>query len=1811
MHNNFPVWPFLLGALFFMVSCSDSGSEFKVLPSEASAYIAEYTSGIISAQSEVIVVLTEDLGAGIVPGTPLEEAVFTFDPEIKGRTVWKSSRSLAFIPDRLASGQQYDAAFHLGKLREVPAAIKTVAFSFQVIEQAFTLHSYRLEPYSNADFTWNKLYLTLRSTDVATLGEVEGMGLDGIDRPFEWEVDATGRLFTGVLDSVMRMEEPRVFQWTEGDALRDSLVIPSIRDFRLLDQTPVQLPNQRLTLTFSSPIAADQPWLGMFQLGGVDVEEVEIDGPRVTLIPEEPLIGLAEFRVAQGLRNARGELLPTDVVGEVEFTAEKPAVRFASSGNIVAGSGEAVVPISVVNLKAVDVRVYQVYEGNMLQFFQSNDLDEGGKLRSVARPVAERRVELGMESEGKWAHYGLDLDQIIRREPGAIYRLELHFRPSYSLYPCTADIADPAPFAPNPDQFGPYYSEPWSVPGYTYSERDNPCHVSYYTPGRKATKNVLISDVGLVVKSGGDTWHAYVSDLPSGQATSGAEVTFFNYQGQPMGSARSTAQGKASVALDGTPFMAVATVGRQKAYVKLERGASLSVSAFDVGGEHVEDGVQAMLYAERGIWHPGDSIHLDAILDDRPNPLPADHPLVLNVFSPQGQLVLRKVHLRGRQTLFNLGFAVAADAPTGTYRAELVIGSKTFTKSLPVESVQPNRLDVQLEPLTDRLEMEGTSTQAVLHGEWLTGARAQGLRYEVKGGLYRDAQAFGERWGAYQFFDPLRNVATLSDDVLAEGFLDAQGDALVKVELGDLSQQPGPLVFKSYVRMYEPSGRFSIAAKALPLSPHRAYVGMKLPEPGEAGWLNTDEVHEIGLVRLNAAGKPEAGRVRVEVYKVDWDWWYSAQNGRSTYLSSDSKRLLSAHEQLLTGGVGSVEVEVDDADWGRILVVVQDVDGTHQATQTAYFDWDYHRDRSDRSDEGGNPGVVAIELDRDRYEVGEQVTLRVPSAAGGRLLLSLENGREQVADHILATTPGETTVTFTVTADMSPTLYAHALIVQPYAGRSNDRPIRLYGIAPIAVIDPGRTLDIAVTAPESVKPHAPLPIRITERSGKPMEYTLAVVDEGLLGLTNFSTPDPHAHFSKRQALGVRTWDVYEWVMNAFGGRLERVLAVGGDAALLKEQEEHADRFESVVEHLGPFTLAAGATAEHTLPIGNYIGNVRVMVVGANADRASGSAEANVRVKQDLMVQLTAPRQLAPEETVELPVTVFAMKPGLGRVQIRLQSNDLITFDTPTATLEFDEEGQQTAYFHGVVKRAVGAAEITVDASAGALRSTDSERLNVRYPIGRQQQVVRAEVGSAPWQHAVEPFGIAASHEAVLQLSRLPSMNLAERLDYLLNYPHGCLEQVVSKGLVQLQLGDWMDLTAEEARSAQDHVVAALNAVQMRQLPSGGFRYWPSNRAPHPWASTYAGQFLVAAEAAGYALPPGVLNGYVAYERKEARRWAFVEGSSEEMQAYRLYVLARAQQPELGAMTRLMNRRDLSNEARFLLAAAYAAAGEQRVAQEVMQPCVAPDRTQHWRHATFGSRVRDLAMWVMALDQTGQPEAARQLARELAERLGDGWCSTQDIAFSLHVLSQIFEPAAQQALEAEVVIDGVPQVHVTSLPVLEIPVPSGAQVEVRNRSTGPLFADVFATAIPRYGEEVVRAEGLLLDVSYFDANGLPATLSALTVGTSAKVQVRVKRTQAGGSPARMAVRIPLADGWEVTNTRLSGAAGNAGVEAEDFRDDEVRTYFDLAYGETRVLEYELIATYPGRFYLPGVYVEAMYDGGMQAAQAGQWVTVSAR
>ena len=257
----------------------------------------------------------------------------------------------------------------------------------------------------------------------------------------------------------------------------------------------------------------------------------------------------------------------------------------------------------------------------------------------------------------------------------------------------------------------------------------------------------------------------------------------------------------------------------------------------------------------------------------------------------------------------------------------------------------------------------------------------------------------------------------------------------------------------------------------------------------------------------------------------------------------------------------------------------------------------------------------------------------------------------------------------------------------PLSQTLNDRPIRMYGVLPIDVEDPETVLQPNIAMADELKPEQEFTVEVSEANNEPMAYTLAIVDEGLLGLTNFKTPDPHGSLYAREALGVKTWDLYDYVLGAYGGELNRVLSIGGDEDLNAPSErKNANRFQPVVLHAGPFYLKKGK-AKHTFRMPNYVGQVRVMLVAANEDAAYGNAQKIVPVKKPLMAIATLPRVLGPGETLRLPVSIFAMDKKVQNVDVLLnESTGLVNITGgKTKQLRFANPGEDLAYdFTGAI-----------------------------------------------------------------------------------------------------------------------------------------------------------------------------------------------------------------------------------------------------------------------------------------------------------------------------------------------------------------------------------------------------------------------------------------------------------------------------------------------------------------------------------------------
>ena len=962
----------------------------------------------------------------------------------------------------------------------------------------------------------------------------------------------------------------------------------------------------------------------------------------------------------------------------------------------------------------------------------------------------------------------------------------------------------------------------------------------------------------------------------------------------------------------------------------------------------------------------------------------------------------------------------------------------------------------------------------------------------------------------------------------------------------------------------------------------------------------------------------------MKVYKVYWYWWWdSNSSGLANYVSDSYNKPVKTFTVRTDGdGRGTFQLSFPDKEWGTYFISVKDKESKHSTGVMSYFDWPYNEGRRN-TDGSESATMLSFKTDKDSYTPGEKMVVTFPSTKGSRAIISIENGVRVLSLTEHTCEDKQTTVRLDVTKDMQPNAYVYITLLQPHGITKNDLPIRLYGVVPFTVTSPESHLTPVIQSPAELKPDASYTVSVSEKNGKEMAYTLAIVDEGLLDLTRFRTPEPWKAFNAREALGVNTWDLYNYVVGAYGGRIEQLFSIGGDDALNKGPKAIVNRFKPVVRFDGPFLLKKGKTARHTYQMPNYNGRVKIMVVAGNGE-AYGHADKSVMVRKPVMLLGTLPRVIGVGEEMVVPATVFATEDGVGAVNVSIAcSSNMEVVGEATRSLSFERKGDQQASFRIRVKKNPGIGKVTITATGKGDKSVYETELEIRTVRRPQVKVTAAtlEAGKS-WKETVAMPGATGTNQLTLEVSDIAPVNLSSRLSYLLGYPHGCLEQITSKGFPQLYISSFTDLTPQQAKSTEEAVKEVIRRLRSYQTVDGAFAYWPGGTSSNGWGTVYATHFLLEASKKGYLVPEAMKQSVLNNLRRVARNWkpatSYYMDSEETTQAYRLYVLALAGSQEMGAMNRLKEMKDLASMSRWSLASAYALVGREDVAQDLISKTTALPSGYSEYDETFGSDVRDQSIQLMTLCLLDKGKEAATLVEELSKQLSsDDWLSTQSTAFALVALSDyLAKYRVDGAMDFTYACGGKDgQVktdkNIWSETLLD-KAGTSASVELKNTGKSTLFARIITEGIPEQGEEKAYANGVSLAVSYVDLNGRPVNVAQLEQGTNFSAVVTVKNPSARGYNNLVLSEIFPA-GWEILNTRFLNESAtdslSAGVNYQDIRDDRVYSYIDrLPAGSQVTVKINLCAVYPGRFYLPPVYCEAMYDYLIRANTAGQEVTV---
>lgn len=1788
-------------ALSSLLMCFCSSKQTETTFNE---HVSGFTSGNISRKASVYLVLSEDIGASRIEKINLQKCM-SISPSVKGTFSFADAHTIVFNPtEDMAYNTTYKITADLDDIFDDDSK----DFSFEFKTYPFHLNvSFEKFAESNDE---NYVYeFSIRTLDEESLDVVQSAisYTEGLQSPkVEW-IAKDARNYTMILSFKPTKEQELTISTKKNkdlDLEEELLLVKEIPDpnkLSIFDVAFVENDTKYIQVTFNKKLDTKQNKRGLAYIVGNESQSIECEGNVIKLFPDRTKEGVVSVFLSQNIRSTKGLILGKDVVKDIELIITKPKIEFVDEGNILPQSDKFVVPFRSIYMRGVKVRVFKIYNNNIASLLQRESINSCSNLKLVGRPVAVTTFFLDETLDlKKWQVCAIDLSDLVKTEPGCMYRVELLMDYRLSVWPGAEqtinkqdfEAEDKVEMAKLSDSFDDdnnwyYIDSDFDWMNYSYDDRDNPSTKSFYME-RTVGKNVLSTNIGLLALA--PTSHnmtVIATNLITAKAMKDVEVSVYNRQAQVIAKGTTDGDGRIDFELTsnmGAPFFTIARKDNDISGMRVKRGEELSTSTFDVSGQTIQKGLKGYVYGERGVWRPGDTIFLSFMLNDREKTLPENHPVVLEMTNPLGQSYCKMIKTSGICGIYSFAIPTSESDPTGSWLATIQVGGTSFSKRLRIETVKPNRLKIDLQ--LPKMLVSGNQTLP-LHTEWLTGGATHNLNYTIAASFVETKTTF-DKWKEYVFEDPSCEFESGEYEV-ARRVTNETGDASVQLEVPELTQAPGKLRCRLTTQVYEESGEFSTDVQYVDYSPFSRYVGLKAPK-SEKEYIPTESNQTFSIVSVDANGNAVSGTpLLVEVYKVEWWWWWNCSSYQlADYTTSSyNEPFMKDTKRTDANGIATFSMNVKDSQWGTYFIRVTDQQSKHKTGMLAYFDWPSLS--SPRSIDGRESAFsLSIKTDKDEYVSNEAISAIIPSTEGSRAIVTLCNSTGIIDMKFIECHGTQTTVNFKATEEMIPNAYICATVIQPYNHtENNDVPIRLYGVKSISINSSHSHLNPLIESVNETRPMEQYKVVVGEKDGREMAYTLAIVDEGLLDLTRYKTPNAWNEFNAKEAFGMRMWDLYNLVSGAYGGRIDQMFSIGGDECLYDGPKAVVNRFTPMVYFKGPFKLAKGKKNTHIINVPNYNGRVRVMVVAGDGS-AYGSAEKSVFVKKPLMVTGTMPRQIGVNDEMTVSATIFVTDKKIKDVTTTIScSNNLQIVGDKSITTSFSSVGDKTIQF--VVKAGAkdGIGKISIKSSS----SIDEYSYDVEIPIRSVSQQIKSvntstiEAGETFNAKVLAPG--SSNQKISVEISNIQPLNVSNRIAELIEYPHGCAEQITSKALSQLYLKEFADLSEAQKKEVDEHVKIVLQKLMNYQTNEGGISYWPNSSYANPFASAYVLLFLDKAAEKGYFVNETMKNNLKKYVTNQVKNWKSTTNIYETQTiAFSLYVLALNNAPERSTMNRMKEAASQMHQLnKNCLAASYALIGQTDIAEQLYENPLTKSKTivdfsNHWyRSEVFNLIVETLINY----------KVAYLWANSIRERMvSNDWMSTSEIAMGFHAMSTFFKKnGSSKELNFVVKTNNKDFAKISSNSmswnsVLAENVPS-IDLNVANKGKGTLYVTTTTQGIAT--QEPITAVNSGIEVSMW----YPTDISEIQQGKVFTGVCTVKNNTST-TLKNIAVTHILPAGFEVISAECSNF-----VDYQDIRDDRILSYIDnLTSHSSAVIKVTMSATYIGKYYVPSITAQQMYS-----------------
>ncbi len=1300
--------------------------------------------------------------------------------------------------------------------------------------------------------------------------------------------------------------------------------------------------------------------------------------------------------LAKGLRGRIGGTLRDDYAAPVTFGQLEASIRFTNSKAMyLSANGERNISVQITNVPRVKLVISKIYENNLLM--------AGRYGYYPAEKDPDRQQPEEVSDDGDQAPDGQLGDVLIEKV------IDTRSLPRSG----GGRLLNLARFEDQLPEFrGIYHVMIRSLDDYWVRD----------------SRFVSLSDIGLMARQGQDRILVFANSIKSATALSGVLVTAYGANNQLLGTGTTDAQGVAQIPClkkDFSGFQPALVIARSAddfTYLPFS-STRVNTSRFDVGGKRGNpSGLDAWIYPERDIYRPGETLHFSVLVRDGQWKSPGSLPVRLKFLLPDGKELSTVRKVLNAEGSLEGSLPVSESAITGSYTLEVYTSTDVLlaSRSFSVEEFVPDRVRVDLR--ADRSTLRpGETANLQISAQNFFGPPAAGRPYETEIQV-KQKNFTADRYREYDF--SLTNQRNFFDKELRQGHTDEAGKASERFEAKQAYQNLGELQADFYATVFDETGRPVSRTTSVAIFTQDVFFGIR--QDGY-DYYPLNQVIRFPLVAVNREGNAVTAQGRVQVIKHEYRTVLAHSGSYFRYESQKQDRILSDNTQAIGPATTFSYIPRSPGDY-EVRVFLPGA-GTY-VSRSFYSYGSWGGDNS--SFEVNTEGQIDIETDRPSYQVGQTVKALFKTPFSGRMLVTLET------DHVLSyqyvnVDKRTASLDLPVSAEDLPNVYISATLIKPHD--LSDIPLTVaHGYQSIRVEDPQRRLPVTLVAQASVRSNTRQHVRVRTTPGS--YVTLAAVDNGVLQVTDFKTPDPYQYFYQKRALQVSNYDLYPLLFPELRASLS---STGGDGELSLDRRVNpmpAKRIRVVSYWSGIVQTNGRGEAEFELDIPAFSGQVRLMAV-AYKGQGFGSAEQAMTVADPVVISTALPRFLSPGDSIQVSVNLSNTtdREAMATADLAV-TGPLRVIGASNLPVRISARGEAMARYTLTAAPQIGTGKVQVSVRALGEQFRDETELSIRPASTLQKrsgsgtltagtsQVISAELADF----------IPSSARYRLVVSRSPVLGLADQLSELIQYPFGCTEQTISAAFPQLYYGDLADLLQQGrtgAGSANTNVQEAIRKIRMRQLYNGAVTLWDGEGQEDWWTTIYAAHFLLEARKAGFDVETSLLETMLEYisgrlRKKELITYYYNRDQQRKIApkevAYGLYVLALAGRSNVPAMNYYKaNASVLALDSRYLLSAAYATAGDKRSFGELLPAAFQGESSVPQTGGSYASPLRDEAIALNALLEVdpANPQVP-VMARHVSERIRTSpWLSTQERSFAFLALGKLARSVGQSNAEGEI------------------------------------------------------------------------------------------------------------------------------------------------------------------------------------------------